>query len=270
MPLLGTLPPFIQRRAIGTIRRGKGVTRAGIVEAAVILVEAEGLEALTMRRLGAEVGVEAMSLYNHVANKHDVIVAMADHVLSGVAALADTGNAWDDAMALGQAVRVALLQHPNTTRLFAMNMTLQASDSIGLDHDPRVQHPRPSRLGPGEGGPRLRRRAWFCHRPRAARTRSSGSRRPGCVALRPGLRLPPRHDGTSRRSHREVTTPSQQRPTASPSGGRWQCSRRRVLGRVTLGGNLTALSGEAIIQLAPPHHQPDRAEPSWHVTRFRR
>lgn len=132
MPLLGTLPPFIQRRAIGTIRRGKGVTRAGIVEAAVILVEAEGLEALTMRRLGAEVGVEAMSLYNHVANKHDVIVVMADHVLSGVAALADTGNAWDDAMALGQAVPVALIQHPNTTRLFAMNMTLQASDSIRL------------------------------------------------------------------------------------------------------------------------------------------
>ena len=45
------------------------LTRERVLSAAVGLADAEGIEALSMRRLGQELGVEAMSLYNHVAKK---------------------------------------------------------------------------------------------------------------------------------------------------------------------------------------------------------
>ena len=62
-------------------RRGRPrkLSRDGIVTAALALLDREGADALTMRRLGAELGVEAMSLYRHVASRAEL--------LDGVAAL---------------------------------------------------------------------------------------------------------------------------------------------------------------------------------------
>jgi AcrR family transcriptional regulator len=57
------------------------LNRQRVLEAAVRLADAGGLEALSMRKLGQEVGVEAMSLYNHVANKEDVHAGMVELVL---------------------------------------------------------------------------------------------------------------------------------------------------------------------------------------------
>jgi AcrR family transcriptional regulator len=51
-----------------------------VLAAAVELADRDGLEALSMRRLGAELGVEAMSLYNHVANKDDLLDGIVDMV----------------------------------------------------------------------------------------------------------------------------------------------------------------------------------------------
>jgi AcrR family transcriptional regulator len=58
------------------------LTRDRILEAALELVDEQGLEALTMRRLGQQLGFEAMSLYNYVANKEDVIDGMLELVLA--------------------------------------------------------------------------------------------------------------------------------------------------------------------------------------------
>ena len=57
------------------------LTRDRILRASVELADAEGVEALTMRRLGDELGFEAMSLYRHVANKQDLLDGMLDLVL---------------------------------------------------------------------------------------------------------------------------------------------------------------------------------------------
>ncbi len=76
------------------------------------LADAEGLEALTMRRLAKELGVEAMSLYHHVANKDDILDGMADMVFSEID-LPSHGVDWRTAMrqrAVSQ--RAALLRHP--------------------------------------------------------------------------------------------------------------------------------------------------------------
>ena len=63
-------------------RPRRPLTRRRILKAALRLVDREGLEALSMRRLGQAVGVEAMSLYNHVPNKAAVLDGLVELLLS--------------------------------------------------------------------------------------------------------------------------------------------------------------------------------------------
>ena len=60
------------------------LTRDRIIDAAVVLADTGGVDELSMRKLGAELGVEAMSLYNHVANKDDILDGMIDHVFRAI------------------------------------------------------------------------------------------------------------------------------------------------------------------------------------------
>ena len=61
------------------------LSRDRIVEAALALLDEEGFEAVTMPSLAKRLGVGTMSLYRHVADKDDLIDAVAERVLSGVA-----------------------------------------------------------------------------------------------------------------------------------------------------------------------------------------
>src|SRR2546423_13217331 len=67
------------------------LSREGIVAAALALVDAEGLDGLSTRRLAAELGVSGPSLYNHVATKDELIDAVVDSVVAGVDGLAFAG-----------------------------------------------------------------------------------------------------------------------------------------------------------------------------------
>ncbi|MCF3130212.1 TetR/AcrR family transcriptional regulator [Streptomyces olivochromogenes] len=73
------------------------LTRQRVLHAAVELADAGGLETLSMRKLGEAVGVEAMSLYNHVANKEDLLDGMVDLVF-GEVELPTPGDEWREAM----------------------------------------------------------------------------------------------------------------------------------------------------------------------------
>ena len=68
-----------------------------MLRAAVLLADEDGIESLTMRELGLRLGVEAMSLYNHVANKDDILDGMIDLVVSEIDLPADTVD-WKAAM----------------------------------------------------------------------------------------------------------------------------------------------------------------------------
>jgi AcrR family transcriptional regulator len=73
------------------------LSRDRILRAAIALADEGGIESLTMRKLGERVGVEAMSLYNHVANKDDLLDGMIDGVFAEVRMPSgDTG--WRSAM----------------------------------------------------------------------------------------------------------------------------------------------------------------------------
>lgn len=68
------------------------LSRERVVVAAVQLADHEGLGALSMRRLGQEVGVEAMSLYNHVANKEALLDGMTEWVMGEITLVAFDGD----------------------------------------------------------------------------------------------------------------------------------------------------------------------------------
>jgi AcrR family transcriptional regulator len=88
------------------------LTRDRVLRAAVDLADEAGIDALTMRRLGERLGVEAMSLYNHVASKDDLLAGMADTVLDEVELPAE-GVDWKTAMRRrAVAVREMLVRHP--------------------------------------------------------------------------------------------------------------------------------------------------------------
>ena len=61
-------------------RKRKTLTRERVLEAAVELADRDGLASLSMRNLGGELGVEAISLYNHLANKDDLLDGIVDMV----------------------------------------------------------------------------------------------------------------------------------------------------------------------------------------------
>ena len=56
------------------------LTPDAIVTAAVSLADADGSDALTMRGLARHLGVEAMSLYHHFADKNEIMTAIARHI----------------------------------------------------------------------------------------------------------------------------------------------------------------------------------------------
>jgi AcrR family transcriptional regulator len=88
------------------------LTRERVLRAAVALADASGIEGLTMRKLGEAVGVEAMSLYNHVANKVDLFDGMVDVVFSEIE-LPSGEDDWKAAMRQRAiSAREVLSRHP--------------------------------------------------------------------------------------------------------------------------------------------------------------
>jgi TetR/AcrR family transcriptional regulator, tetracycline repressor protein len=102
-----------------TPRPGGGLTRERVLDAALELADAEGLGALSMRRLAARLGVEAMSLYNHVTGKADLLDGVASRTFETVV-LPDPGLPWDERLrGLGVGCYVAFRLHPAVVRAIA-------------------------------------------------------------------------------------------------------------------------------------------------------
>ncbi|WP_226370231.1 TetR/AcrR family transcriptional regulator [Pseudonocardia oceani] len=88
------------------------LTRGRIVDAAVRVADRGGLVGVSMRTVGRELGVEAMSLYHHLSGKDDLLDALADRVFTGIALPAPDAP-WRAAMAARAAsAREVLAAHP--------------------------------------------------------------------------------------------------------------------------------------------------------------
>ena len=111
------------------------LSRDRVLQAAMALADAGGIDSLSMRKLGQELGVEAMSLYNHVVNKDDVLDGIVDLVFSEIDVPSD-GVDWRTAMRRrGISVRAVLVRHPWATSLMQSRTkpgpaTLRHNDSV--------------------------------------------------------------------------------------------------------------------------------------------
>jgi len=104
--------------------RRSPLTRERILRAAIRLADRHGLDALSMRRLAATLKVEAMSLYNHVANKDDVLDGMVDLVI-GEITLPTPGGDWKAAMRVrATSAHAVLLAHPWAALLVVSRMNV--------------------------------------------------------------------------------------------------------------------------------------------------
>jgi AcrR family transcriptional regulator len=100
------------------VTKRRSLDRRKILETAVRFVDREGLEALSMRKLGAELRVEAMSLYNHVPNKSALLDGMVE-VLLGELRIPSEDEGWEERVrGAYRAFRRLAHEHPNVFPLF--------------------------------------------------------------------------------------------------------------------------------------------------------
>ena len=107
------------------------LSRRRILDAAVRFVDREGLEALSMRKLGSELGVEAMSLYNHVPNKGALLDGMVE-VLLGELEVPPEDEGWEKRVREAfRAFRRLAHEHPNVFPLL-INRPPDTMDGVWL------------------------------------------------------------------------------------------------------------------------------------------
>jgi len=102
------MPPAAKTRKPGKPRT---LTRERVLQTAVALADQRGLQELTMRKLANDLGVEAMSLYNHVANKGDLLDGMIELVFSEIDPPAAGADWKAELRKRAVSTRAALLRH---------------------------------------------------------------------------------------------------------------------------------------------------------------
>lgn len=108
----------------GAQRSSPQLSRDGILETAIGLIDRHGLATLTMRRLGAACGVEAMALYRYVHGRGDLLTGVVDHIIdrlySDQLAARRQEDGWQDYLVrLAHGVRQIALDHPEVFPLVA-------------------------------------------------------------------------------------------------------------------------------------------------------
>ena len=125
------------------------LTRSRVASTALALIDESGLDSLSMRKLGAALGVEAMSLYNHIANKDDLLSLMVDAVAGEIDGPPADAAPLDAVRALTISTHDVLVRHPwapalwfrslpGPTRTRQMDDLLRLFDESGLS--PELAH----------------------------------------------------------------------------------------------------------------------------------
>jgi AcrR family transcriptional regulator len=122
-------------------------TREQIADAALRIADADGFDAVTMKRIAAELGASTMTLYYYVRNKSDIVALMQDAILADVLVPdACLRGAWRDALtAIARRTRDVLMAHPwsltslndaqfgpNAMRHFEQSLAAVAGTGLGV------------------------------------------------------------------------------------------------------------------------------------------
>ena len=209
------------------------LNRTRVLRAAVSLADEAGLDALSMRRLGQRLGVEAMSLYNHVASKEDLLDGHGrpgvrrvrrtgpwPGLAAGAAAHRDVGPRGPAAVTRGRARSSSPGRASGPARLRYLNGVVGSPGRLGVPDPagvPRGPHPGQLHLRVrAAGGVRARRRP--ARRPRRPRRSSRGCSEgeyPHLVAMA-RLVMHPGYDRSRGLRLRPHPGPRRPRPPARP------------------------------------------------------
>jgi AcrR family transcriptional regulator len=107
----------------------KRLSRELVLSAALTLVDSEGLDALTMRRLGQELGRDPMSLYRYAANRAALLDGVSELVLNELAIFPDDPDWQAQLRRIAHDLRLLALRHPNVVPLL---VTRPLSTPLGL------------------------------------------------------------------------------------------------------------------------------------------
>lgn len=131
---------------MGAVKKREPLSRTAIVNAAIALADEGGVSALTMRNLAERLGNKVMALYNHVANKDELLSLMVDAAAAEVEEPSSDDSAIMAVRAMAISTRKTLLRHPWAAELWQqylpgpartrhMENLLSALDHSGLSPD---------------------------------------------------------------------------------------------------------------------------------------
>lgn len=128
--------------------RRPSYSRAQVTQAAVKVADAEGMDAVTMRRVAAELGTGAMALYRYVAGRDDLVDLMLDAVVGEIVLPERPSGDWRQGLTLvAEQTRAVGLRHPwqialadrrptlGPNSLRVLEFALASLDGLGLDID---------------------------------------------------------------------------------------------------------------------------------------
>ncbi len=130
--------------------RREPLSQERILEAALRIADEEGLRAVSMRRLAAELGFEPMALYRHFPNKAAMLDGVIEAVWAGMALPSDQEDPWERLRELSRSFRALALAHPHVFPALAnrpvylrgamrpVEVTLKTLESAGLVGDDAV------------------------------------------------------------------------------------------------------------------------------------
>ena len=121
----------IETSAETSVERRGTLTRQRVLEAAVDLADRHGIESVSMRRLGQELGIEAMSLYTHVRSKDDLLAGMVDVVIGQIPVRRNRGDWKSSLRRTVLSARSVILRHPWAPRIIE---TLADPGPAGIRH----------------------------------------------------------------------------------------------------------------------------------------
>jgi AcrR family transcriptional regulator len=116
-----------------TVAERRAARREEILDAAERIVEAEGADGLTMRRLADEVGMQAPSLYKHLRDKDELLASLQERALAAMGA--KLASASGDLATLGRAYRAWARAHPALYELTARRPLARDRLAAGVEDE---------------------------------------------------------------------------------------------------------------------------------------
>src|ERR671937_1244869 len=112
------LPPWQRTPTRTPRRRGEPLTREAIVAAALEILDAEGLDALSMRRVAEELGTGAASLYWHVGSKDGLLDLLLEEIVGEQQVPDPEPGRWQEQLKeVARAMRATILRHRDVVRI---------------------------------------------------------------------------------------------------------------------------------------------------------